>query len=180
MYSLVIGICVGIIFGFAFEKSKVFEAASIIGQLLFKRFIMLKVLMTAMITSGLVLTSLHSLGLIGFYIKDLNLYTNIMGGSLLGAGIALAGACPGTIFAQVAVGYRDAVFTIAGALCSALVYSFYNLDIDAYFQTGHFGKVSISDVIPYPPIVISLVIALVFTAFLVILERHIKWTDELE
>lgn len=116
MYSLLIGICVGILFGFAFEKSKVFEAASIIGQLLFKRFIMLKVLVTAMITSGLVLTTLHTLGIFEFYLKDLNLYTNIIGGGLLGAGIAFAGACPGTVFAQIAVGYKDAFFTVAGAL----------------------------------------------------------------
>jgi hypothetical protein len=180
MYSLIIGITVGIIFGFAFEKSKVFEAASIIGQLLFKRFIMLKVLMTAMIVSGLVLTTLNSLGMIQFYIKDLNLYTNIMGGGLLGAGIALAGACPGTIFAQVAVGYKDALFTVAGALCSAFVYSFYNLDIDDYFQSGHLGKVSIADLVPFPPLIISLTIAVVFTSFLIVLERSVKWADEVK
>lgn len=180
MYSLLIGISVGIIFGFAFEKSKVFEAASIIGQLLFKRFIMLKVLVTAMITSGLVLTTLHTLGIFEFYLKDLNLYTNIIGGGLLGAGIAFAGACPGTIFAQVAVGYKDAFFTVAGALCSAFIYSFYNMDIDAYFQTGHRGKMSITDLIPYSPITISITIALILTAFLFVLERNIKWQKELD
>ncbi|MDP3936446.1 MAG: YeeE/YedE thiosulfate transporter family protein [Alphaproteobacteria bacterium] len=179
MYSLFIGISVGIIFGFAFEKSKVFEAASIIGQLLFKRFIMLKVLVTAMITSGLVLTTLNTLGIFEFYLKNLNLYTNIIGGGLLGAGIAFAGACPGTVFAQIAVGYKDAFFTVAGALFSAFIYSFYNLDINAYFQTGHLGKMSIADLIPYSPITISLTIAFILTAFLFILERNIQWHKEL-
>ena len=49
---------------------------------------------------------------------------DIVGGLLLGAGISLAGACPGTTLAQIGAGYRDAFFTLVGGLCGAVAYSY--------------------------------------------------------
>ena len=41
--------------------------------------------------------------------------------SFMRTGIALAVACPGTTLAQVGVGYRDALFTIAGGLFGGIM-----------------------------------------------------------
>ncbi|PHH77293.1 hypothetical protein CDD80_743 [Ophiocordyceps camponoti-rufipedis] len=48
---------------------------------------------------------------------------NIIGGALLGAGIALSGSCPGALFAQLAAGGSTACFTFAGAVAGALVWT---------------------------------------------------------
>ena len=49
---------------------------------------------------------------------------DIIGGLVLGAGIALAGACPGTTLAQIGVDYRDALFTLVGGLFGAVAFSY--------------------------------------------------------
>jgi hypothetical protein len=41
---------------------------------------------------------------------------NVLGGLIMGSGINLAGACPGTMLAQIGAGVPGAVFTLAGGL----------------------------------------------------------------
>jgi len=48
---------------------------------------------------------------------------NIVGGLLLGQGLALAGACPGTVLAQVAVGIKSGYYALAGAAAGGIVYA---------------------------------------------------------
>jgi uncharacterized protein len=181
MYYLFTGLLIGVVFGFAFEKSKVFEAFSIIGQLLFKRFTMLKVLMTAMVTSMLVLGIMQQLGVFEFKLKELNLFSNILGGGVLGVGIALSGACPGTVFAQIGVGYKDAIFTFLGGLLAAFVYSFWNCSISDFFSQWSIGKISLTDVLGVSQFSLTLGIAVLFVVFLIGLERFRSWrVDVLE
>lgn len=42
---------------------------------------------------------------------------------MLGAGMALSGACPGTVLAQVAVGIRSGLFALCGAAVGGIVWS---------------------------------------------------------
>lgn len=51
---------------------------------------------------------------------------NIVGGALLGVGMSLAGACPGTVFAQVGMGVENSLFTLLGGYVGAAVYGFLN------------------------------------------------------
>ncbi len=46
---------------------------------------------------------------------------DIVGGLILGAGISLAGACPGIDIGADRRGYRDALFTLIGGLFGAAV-----------------------------------------------------------
>lgn len=48
---------------------------------------------------------------------------NILGGTLLGAGMALSAACPGVTFAQAGLGLRSAQYAIQGALAGGVVYT---------------------------------------------------------
>ena len=50
---------------------------------------------------------------------------NILGGALVGAGMSLTGACPGTVFVQVGHGVSSSVPTILGALSGGLVFARY-------------------------------------------------------
>ena len=45
--AVTIGVLMGIVFGFALEKSRVFEPGMIVGQMQMRNFIMLKVFLTA-------------------------------------------------------------------------------------------------------------------------------------
>ena len=111
------GLLMGIVFGFALEKSRVFEPGIIVGQMQLRNWIMLKVFLTAVATGAVVLAVLHGFGFVKLQPKAALYAADIVGGLILGAGIALAGACPGTTLAQIGVGYRDAIFTLLGGLC---------------------------------------------------------------
>ncbi|WP_163069439.1 YeeE/YedE thiosulfate transporter family protein, partial [Acinetobacter baumannii] len=70
---------------------------------------------------------------------------DIIGGLLLGAGISLAGACPGTTLAQVGSGYRDALFTLAGGLTGAITFSYAQPWLQWTFLTIGDGKITLAD-----------------------------------
>lgn len=48
---------------------------------------------------------------------------NIVGGALLGAGMALSGSCPGTLFPQLAAGVRTGLHALDGALLGGILWS---------------------------------------------------------
>ena len=62
--GVVIGLLMGVVFGFAFEKSRMMEPGSLIGQFQFRRFIMMKMLFAAVASSLVVLAVLHGSGLV--------------------------------------------------------------------------------------------------------------------
>jgi uncharacterized membrane protein YedE/YeeE len=48
---------------------------------------------------------------------------NIIGGALLGAGMVLSGACPGTLLTQVATGVTTGVFALLGSSLGGIIWS---------------------------------------------------------
>lgn len=48
---------------------------------------------------------------------------NILGGSLLGAGMALSGSCPGTVLAQIAVGTQSGIYVLGGAVLAGIAWT---------------------------------------------------------
>jgi len=93
--AIVVGIAMGIVFGFALEKSRVFEPGIIVGQMQLRNFIMLKVFLTAVATGAVVLAVLNGFGYVKLQPKVAAYAADAVGGLLLGAGISLSGACPG-------------------------------------------------------------------------------------
>jgi sulfur transporter len=75
---------------------------------------------------------------------------------LLGARIALAGACPGTVLAQAGAGYRDAMFTLASGLCGAFAYSYAEPSLKGPLLSDGGGKITFADVAGLPYWVLAL------------------------
>ena len=48
---------------------------------------------------------------------------NVLGGALLGAGMALSGSCPGTLFAQMAAGVHTGFYALAGAVVGGVLWT---------------------------------------------------------
>lgn len=178
-FAIAAGLAMGIVFGFALEKSRVFEPGMIVGQMQLRNFIMLKVFLTAVATGAVVLAALNGFGWVKLQPKAALYAADIVGGLLLGAGIALAGACPGTTLAQVGAGYRDAIFTLAGGLCGALAYSYATPALSGTFLASGGGRIVLSDLIGVPYWQAALALAAALVAVLIGLERYADWRDEL-
>ena len=176
---IAIGLAMGLVFGIALEKSRVFEPGVILGQLQLNNFVMLKVFLTATATGLVVLAVLNGLDIVSLHPKGLNWQANLVGGLILGAGIALAGACPGTVVAQIGAGYRDAWFTIAGGLAGAMAYGYLHPAIKPLFAGAAAGKPTYASLTGLPYWLLAAAVAAVLVLGLVLLERWRPWRREI-
>ena len=177
--AIVVGIAMGIVFGFALEKSRVFEPGIIVGQMQMRNFIMLKVFLTAVATGAVVLALLNDFGYVKLQPKAALYAADIVGGLLLGVGITLAGACPGTTLAQVGAGYRDALFTLLGGLTGAVAFAYAQPALSKTFLAQGGGKLIFTDLIGIPYWIGALMLAAVIVVILVALEAKTPWRDEM-
>ena len=177
--AIVVGILMGIAFGFALEKSRVFEPGIIVGQMQLRNFIMLKVFLTAVATGAVVLAALNGFGIVKLQPKAALYAADIVGGLILGVGIALAGACPGTTLAQIGAGYRDALFTLAGGLVGAVAFSYAQPWFNTTLLASGGGKIIFTDLIGIPYWTGALGLAAVLVVVIALLERWRPWRDEM-
>lgn len=177
--AIAVGLAMGVVFGFALEKSRVFEPGIIVGQMQLRNFVMLKVFLTAVATGAVVLAVLNGVGLVKLQPKAAFYAADIVGGAILGVGITLAGACPGTTLAQIGAGYRDAWFTLLGGLCGAVAYSYVTPALEATVFANSAGKLVFTDLIGISYWRGALVFAGVLVVVLVALERWRPWRNEL-
>lgn len=176
--GILIGLATGIVFGFVLEKSRVFEPGIIVGQMQLRSFIMLKVFLAAVITGLVVLAVMNGAFGVKLSLKPLVWHADIIGGLILGAGIALAGACPGTSLAQVGAGYRDAIFVVLGGIAGAVAYGYFDTSITAYFAEKG-TNLSFAALAGLPFWMVALGVAAALAAGLVVLERMLPWRHEI-
>lgn len=178
-FAISVGVLMGVVFGFALEKARVFEPGVIVGQMQLRNFIMLRVFLAAVATGALALAVLNGLGWVKLAPKAALYSADIVGGLILGAGIALAGACPGTVLAQVGVGYRDALFTLAGGLAGAVAYGYAEPVLKKTFLGQGGGKITFADLAGVPYWLLALALAAALAVLLLALENWRPWRQEL-
>jgi hypothetical protein len=177
--AIVVGLMMGAVFGVALEKSRVFEPGVIVGQMQLRNFIMLKIFLTAVATGAVVLAVLNGFGLVKLQPKAALYAADLVGGFMLGIGIALAGACPGTTLAQIGAGYRDAFFTLAGGLVGAVAFAYAQPWLATTFLVRGDGKITFTELAGSPYWSGALGLAAVLVLGLVALERWRPWREEL-
>jgi hypothetical protein len=177
--AIIVGLGMGVVFGFLLEKSRVFEPGVIVGQMQLRSFIMLKVFLTAVATGAVVLAALNGFGLVQLQPKVALYAADVVGGLILGVGITLAGACPGTTLAQIGVGYRDALFTLVGGLCGALAFSYLQPLLATTFLASGDGKITFSGLLGVPYWTAALALVGVLVVVLALLERWRPWRQEI-
>jgi uncharacterized protein len=167
--AVFIGLITGIVFGFAIEKSRMFVPGIIVRQMQLKTYVMLKVFLAAVITGLLILAVMNGAFVVKLSLKPLLFRADVIGGLILGAGITLAGACPGTTLAQIGVGYRDAWFILLGGLCGAVFYGYFDAPITAFFSEKG-DKVGFDQLLGVPFWAAAVAVAAAVTPILIVLE----------
>lgn len=176
--AVMLGLAMGAIFGIALEKSRVFEPGAIVSQMQLRTFLMLKIFLTAVITGLVVLAVLSGVLGLKMYPKALIWQADVVGGLLLGAGISIAGACPGTVFAQIGAGYRDAWFTVVGGIFGAMMFGYLEPSLRPFLLSGGPGKLTLDQLAYVPFWLLALAVAGVLVGVLVALERLQPWREE--
>ena len=133
---LLSALCMGVTFGAMLQKSRVYEPAIIRAQFVFDDWTMLITFLSAASASALVFaaaaaspvaTVREALSAARAAFDDCcegrSLLAGVVGGGvLLGAGMAVAGACPGMVLAQIGTGVPNSGLTFAGGLLGALAF----------------------------------------------------------
>jgi hypothetical protein len=175
--KLLVGLLLGIVFGFAIQKSRMTRYETIVGFLRLKDLTMLKVMLSAIIVGMIGIYFFKDIGILKLSPKSADLAANILGGLIFGVGFAVAGYCPTTGIGAIAEGRYDALLgAIPGMLVGAALYA----EAYTYLKGGllkmwSYGKVTIPGILglgpPYHWILIILVCTGIFL-FLRALEKR--------
>lgn len=147
--QLVIGLLIGIGFGFLLQKGGVTRYEVIVGQLLLTDFTVVKVMASAVIVGMIGVHLLRSLGLARLHPKPGSLGSSALGGLIFGLGFALLGYCPGTIAGAVGQGSIDAlVGGFCGVLLGAGIFAaIYPRLEEKVLRRGEFGNATIPEIL---------------------------------
>lgn len=177
---MVTGLIMGIVFGFMLERSRVFEPAVLIRQFQMRNFLMMKVFFTAMATSMVSIAFLQWIVPdFAFQLKPVTWLANASGGAILGMGVALTGACPGTVLAQMGAGYRDAIFTFVGGLLGAAFFMLIKGPIlDPIFFSGEAQAMTFPTLLGIPFGWLALGMVSAIAGMLFFLEKRSSWKKD--
>jgi hypothetical protein len=145
----VIGLVIGIGFGFLLQKGGVTRYDVIVGQLLLADFTVFKVMASAVITGMIGVHLLKSLRMVKLHPKPGSVGSSALGGLIFGVGFGLLGYCPGTIAGAVGQGSVDAlVGGVGGGLLGAGLFAeLYPKLEEKVLKRGEFGDVTFPEIL---------------------------------
>ncbi len=167
-----LGLVMGIFFGFFLQKGGATRYDVILGQLLLEDFTVVKIMLSAVVTGMLGVHLLHSLKLVQLHPKPGSWATAVWGGILFGIGFAVLGYCPGTLAGAVGNGFLDAAAggilgIIAGAGLFASIYGRIEKPI---LIRGDFGDKTFPQLLGVGPWTVVIPAAVVLVTILWLLE----------
>lgn len=171
--QLAVGLLLGIAFGFLLQKGGVTRYDVIIGQLLFRDFTVLKIMLSAVLTGMIGVHALRSLGLARLHPKPGSVGTSVVGGLVFGVGFGVLGYCPGTVAGAVGQGSMDALLGgVVGILIGAgLFAAVYPRIESSVLSRGHFGEITLPELFKVHPWAVVLPVVALIVVLLVLIER---------
>jgi len=148
--ALVVALVVGVAFGFFLERSGLGSARKLSAQFRLTDFTVLKVMFTAIVTASLGvfwLSRVGALDLSRVYVPETYLLPQLAGGAIFGAGLVLAGLCPGTACVSAATGRLDGVAVIGGLLVGILAYGAMDPLVDRFATSTSRGTFTLPQLI---------------------------------
>ena len=175
MSTLIIGFLIGCAFGAILYLGGATSYRRIMGTLLLKDMWIIKLMATAIGVGTLGVYLLDLGNLAHMSIKPAYIWGVALGGAIFGVGWALSGYCPGTCVVGTSEGKRDALFTLAGALVGAFLFSLAYPAIEAtLIANANFGSITLESLIGVSGIYLAIPFsaALIFLAFFVLKDRY--------
>lgn len=170
--QLVLGLVIGILFGFLLQKGGATRYDVILAQLLLLDFTVVKIMMTAVLVGMIGVHILKSLGYARLEPKVGSIGINVVGGLIFGVAFAILGYCPGTVFGAIGDGSMDALVggltgMLVGAGLFAAIYPRVNKTI---LPKGYFGPITFPELLKWPRWVVVGLFAVFIAGVLLLLE----------
>lgn len=141
---LLLGLAIGVVFGFLLQKGQVAKFNVIVGQFLLRDWTVAKIMGTAVVVGAVGVHALVGAGQAEYHVKPFLLGGVLVGGVCFGVGMAFFGYCPGTGVAACGEGRPDAVVGVLGMLAGALAFVAAYPALQPVIQgLGDLGKVTL-------------------------------------
>jgi uncharacterized protein len=144
--ALAVAFGVGLGFGWCLERAGLGSARKLMGQFQLTDLAVFKVMFSAIVTAMLGLFWLSRLGVVDLsrvYVPETFIAPQLVGGVVFGAGMALAGLCPGTSCVAAVTGRVDGVAVVAGFFAGVLATSLVLPAIARFYGSGARGSVTL-------------------------------------
>ena len=168
--QIVLGLLIGIAFGFLLQKGRVTEYGVIIGQLLLTDFTVVKVMLSAILVGMIGIHVMKAKGLVRLHCKAGSIGSTVVGGLIFGAGFAVLGYCPGTAAGAFGSGALDGAVGMAGIVIGAGLFArlFPYLE-QKILNLGVFPAETIPEMVGVRPAWVVVVVAIFIVGILAVL-----------
>lgn len=163
--NLFYGLLVGVAMGVLIQRVGASSPRMILASLRLEDLTIIKFMATT-IAVGAVLSYLMSLGMpMHFDIKPTYVVGVAAGGLIFGAGFAIGGYCPGTCVVGIGEGRRDGWAALFGGVVGALTFTLLYSMLEApLIRPMTYGKITWSDVLHLPPLVVAAALGFILLA----------------
>ena len=171
--SLLTAVVLGILFGFTLERAGFGNARKLAGQFYLHDMTVFKVMFTAILVAMVGIYGFAAVGWLDLSLLWVNptfLWSQLVGGFLLGVGFIVSGLCPGTAAVSAASGRLDALVAFAGIFLGTFLFA---VTVDVFpwlerlYHAGSLGTSLLQDVFGIPaPLLAALVVLGAGAAFL--------------
>lgn len=176
--GLVLGVLLGMAFGFVLERAGFGRAANLAAQFYGHDNRVFKVMFTGIATTAVLLGLLSGTGAVDLAmltVPETFLGPQIVGGLLLGAGFIVAGYCPGTGVVAASSGNVDGLLTYVGVMVGSLLFGLAWPWVEGFYGSGAMGAVRLDQLVGLPFSVVALGVAAMAIGCFVAVERLEVW-----
>jgi len=167
--SLLVALVLGVGFGFALERAGLGSARKLVGQFYGRDLSVLKVMFSALLVAMLGVFWLSRLGLLdlrALYVPQTFVWPQLAGGLLFGAGLIVAGLCPGTACVSAATGRIDGLFVLFGIFAGMLGVGLVLHRFMEFYESSAHGAWTLPELMGLPyGVVVGAVVAMALAAF---------------
>jgi hypothetical protein len=145
--NLILGLLLGIAFGFVLEQAGFSSSRKLVGLFYGTDFTVLRVFFTAGVTAMSGVLILNHFGLLDMdivYINPTFVQSAILGGAIMGVGFVLGGYCPGTSVCGAAIGKIDGMIFVLGGLFGIFAFGEAYPAILKIYTAGSYGDLLVS------------------------------------
>ncbi|QOJ28273.1 MAG: YeeE/YedE family protein [Ignavibacteriales bacterium] len=145
-FNLIAALIIGIAFGYILEQAGFSSSKRLAGVFYGYDFTVLRVFFTAGVTAVVGIILLEQFSLIDadfIFINPTWLYPAIAGGVVMGFGFILGGYCPGTSICAAAIGKKDAMIFVLGALAGVFLFAELFPYLAEFYDSSYLGAVKV-------------------------------------